>query len=63
MFKCIKQSYNIDKMKVSPLLWKWKTIHQVCKLAKTAETRACENAMEDSVYLARCIYKIYTGYR
>ena len=44
-------------------MWKAKTISQVCKSAKTTETRGCEKAMEDSVYLARCIHKIYTGER
>ena len=45
----------------SPLAWKSKTIQQVCKSVKTAETRSLEIGMEDSIYLAKTIHEIYTG--
>ena len=45
----------------SPLIWKSKTIQQVCKSVKTAETRSLERGMEDSIYIARMIKEIYTG--
>ena len=45
----------------SPLAWKSKTIQQVCKSVKTAETRSLELGMEDSIYLAKIIHEIYTG--
>ena len=45
----------------SPLAWKSKTIQQVCKSVKTAETRSLEKGMEDSIYLARIIKEIYSG--
>ena len=54
---------NKDETKVSPLLWKSKTIQTVCKSAKTAETRACDKTLEDAIYLARCVHEIYTGER
>ena len=45
----------------APLAWKSKTLQQVCKSVKTAETRALERGMEDSIYLARIIKEIYSG--
>ena len=45
----------------APLLWKSKTIQQVCKSVKTAETRSLERGMEDSIYLARILKEIYSG--
>ena len=54
---------SLDDKKVSPLLWKSKSIRQVCKSAKTAETRSCEKTLEDAVYLARSLKEIYTGDR
>ena len=44
-----------------PLAWKSKTIQQVCKSVKTAETRSLDNGIEDSLYLARTVNEIYTG--
>ena len=49
------------KNESSPLAWKSKTIQQVCKSVKTAETRSLEIGMEDSIYLAKAIHEIYTG--
>ena len=46
---------------VSPLAWKSKTIQQVCKSVKTAETRSLERGLEDSIYLARMLKEIFTG--
>ena len=45
----------------SPLAWKSKTIQQVCKSVKTAETRSLERGIEDAIYLARMLNEIYTG--
>ena len=45
----------------APLAWKSKTIQQVCKSVKTAETRSLEKGMEDSIYLARMLKEIYSG--
>ena len=50
-----------DERVVSPLLWKSKTIPQVCKSAKSAETRAVDSATDDGLFLARSISEIYTG--
>ena len=50
-----------DKGESSPLAWKSKTIQQVCKSVKTAETRSLELGMEDSIYMARMLKEIYTG--
>ena len=49
------------KGECNPLLWKSKTIQQVCKSVKTAETRSLERGLEDAIYLARMIQEIYTG--
>ena len=43
----------------SPLIWKSKTIQQVCKSVKSAETRSLEKGMEDGIYLAQIIQEIY----
>ena len=45
----------------NPLVWKSKTIQQVCKSVKTAETRSLNEGMEDSIYLSQLIHEIYTG--
>ena len=45
----------------SPLNWKSKTIQQVCKSVKSAETRGLEQGMEDSIYTSRIIHEIMTG--
>ena len=50
-----------EKGEVSPLSWKSKTIQQVCKSVKTAETRSLERGLEDSIHLARMIKEIFTG--
>ena len=41
----------------------WKTIQQVCKSVKTAETRSLDFGVEDSLCLAKTVYEIYTGKR
>ena len=46
---------------VSPLNWKSKTIQQVCKSVKSAETRSLEQGMEDTIYTSRIISEIMTG--
>ena len=46
---------------VSPLSWKSKTIQQVCKSVKSAETRSLEQGLEDSIYTSRIISEIMTG--
>ena len=50
-----------EKGECNPILWKSKTIQQVCKSVKTAETRSLERGLEDAIYLARMIREIYTG--
>ena len=45
----------------SPLSWKSKTIQQVCKSVKSAETRSLEQGMEDSIYTSRMIHEVMTG--
>ena len=45
----------------SPLSWKSRTIQQVCKSVKSAETRSLEQGMEDSIYTARIIHEVMTG--
>ena len=45
----------------SQLNWKSKTIQQVCKSVKSAETRSLEQALEDSIYTSRIISEIMTG--
>ena len=41
--------------------WKSKTIQQVCKSVKSAETRSLELGLEDSIYIAHTFHEIYTG--
>ena len=43
------------------MIWKSKTIQQVCKSVKTAERRSLEKGLEDAIYLARMLKEIYTG--
>ena len=45
----------------SPLNWKSKTIQQVCKSVKSAETRSLEQGLEDSIFTARIISEVMTG--
>ena len=45
----------------NPIAWKSKTIQQVCKSVKSAETRSLERGLEDAIYLARMIKEIYSG--
>ena len=52
---------NKEETKVSAIGWKGKTIPTVCKSAKDAETRAAYKAIEDAVYIARCVREIFTG--
>ena len=54
---------NKEETKVSAIGWKGKTIPTVCKSAKDAETRAADKAIEDAVYIARCVKEIFTGDR
>ena len=44
-----------------PIHWKAKTIRKVCKSTKTAETRAAEQAVDDSIYLGRMLHEMYSG--
>ena len=46
---------------MSPLEWKARKIPQVCDSIKTAKTRAADKVMDDAIYFARLIKKIYTG--
>ena len=50
-----------EKGECNPLALKSKTLQQVCKSVKSAETRSLERGMEDSIYLARMIREIYSG--
>ena len=50
-----------DRGDISPIFWKSKTIRKVCKSTKSAETRAAEKAVDESIYLAKMIHEIYTG--
>ena len=45
----------------SPLGWKSKTIQQVCKSVKSAETRSLELGIEDSIFQSRMLSEILTG--
>ena len=45
----------------SPLNWKSKTIQQVCKSVKTAETRSLELGCEDSIFISRMFHEICSG--
>ena len=52
---------NTDETRVSPLAWKSKTIPQVCKSAKAAETRALDICADESIFIARVLSEILTG--
>ena len=52
---------NKSETKVSPIGWKSKTIAQVCRSAKAAETRALDLCGDDSIFMARVIHELYTG--
>ena len=56
-FVCLTNKEGI----FSPLAWKSKTIQQVCKSVKTAETRSLERGLEDGIFMARMVEEIYTG--
>ena len=45
----------------SPLNWKSKTLQQVCKSVKSAETRSLEQGLAYSIYTSRIISEIMTG--
>ena len=45
----------------SPLAWKSKTIQQVCKSVKSAETRSLDLGMEDSIFLSNMLKELYFG--
>ena len=45
----------------SPIGWKSKTIQQVCKSVKSAETRSLDLGMEDGIYMSRMITELYFG--
>ena len=45
----------------SPLVWKSKTLQQICKSVKTAKTRSLDVGMDDSIYMSRLLYGIYIG--
>ena len=47
--------------KVSPLGWKSKTIQQVCKSVKSAETQSLDLGIEDSIFIARMFAEICSG--
>ena len=49
------------KGECSPLSWKSKTIQQVCKSVKSAETRSLDLAMEDSIFMGQMFNEIHTG--
>ena len=49
------------KGECNPIAWKSKTLQQVCKSVKSAETRSLERGLEDAIYLARMIREVYTG--
>lgn len=52
---------NKDETRVSPLMWKGKTIATTCKSAKCAETRALDKLIDDAIYCARMIAELYEG--
>jgi hypothetical protein len=47
--------------KCSPISWKSKTIQQVCKSVKSAETRSLDLGMEEGIFQAQMFYEIMTG--
>ena len=54
---------NQEESVILPIIWKSKTIPTVCKSAIAAETRSVDKAIEDGIYIARCMREIYTGDR
>ena len=52
---------NGDETRVSPLAWKSKTIPQVCKSAKAAETRALDICADEAIFIARVLNEMLTG--
>ena len=52
---------NDQEQSMSPLDWKGKTIVQVTKSTKSAETRALDMCADSSVDLARMMCQLYTG--
>ena len=54
---------NVDESKVSPLMWKSKTIAQVCQSLKAAETRSLSKTVYDAVPCSRAVHEIHTGER
>ena len=50
-----------NKGESSPLGWKSKTIQQVCKSVKSAETRSLELGIEDCIFISRMFHEIYSG--
>ena len=51
---------NKSELKVSPICWKGKTIPQVCKSAKAAETRAVDMATDEGLFMARAVCEVFT---
>ncbi len=43
------------------MVWKSKTIPQVCKSAKAAETRALDICADEAIFIARVLNEILTG--
>ena len=43
------------------MTWKSKTIQQVCKSVKSAETRSLDLGMEDGIFLAKILKELYFG--
>ena len=52
---------NQEESQISPLYWKGKTIQQVCKSTKDAETRAFDSCADDAWFLAKVVNEIMTG--
>ena len=52
---------NETETKISPIFWKSRTIPQVCKSAKDAESRALDMCAEDAWYLAGVTHELLTG--
>ena len=50
-----------EKDECCPLGWKSKTIQQVCKSVKTAETRSLEQGTEDAIFLSQMFHELHTG--
>ena len=47
--------------KCSPLSWKSKTIQQVCKSVKSADTRSLDLGMEEGIFSAQMLNEMMTG--